>query len=504
MQVIRRVSRTALRQARPQSEMLRRVNRRAFSGTVGQPHTVTEARQSAFAAKTWVDRKGPPDSSVDVHLGEEMQISSAVQRLVQENLLNSHTGESPLGVVYDIDMLEDLRNTLKQTMPNFLHAFAIKAAPFDFFLREMVQNDMGLEAASFLEVKMAEAAGCPADHIVFDSPAKTMPEIRYALERGLLLNCNSMEELSRVLKAYETVKVHPLTRIGLRINPLVGSGSIAGLSVSKLDSKFGIQNQEEVIEAFISNPALSGLHVHTGSQGMSVEQLAEGVSTVTQLADRINTRIGSKRVTTLDIGGGLSTNYDSIEVSPTFYEYEHALRKQAPELFDEALGYNVVTEFGRALCAKAGWVATSVEYLMHGDPEKVVAITHAGADLFVRPCYDPEHFRHRFSAFARDGTPLSQCSKEEKRYDVAGPLCFAGDVIGRSVSLPQLSEGDWIVIHDCGANTFALWSRHCSRQAPPVLGFTRRSEGALESSDGLEVMVLKEKEAPENVLEFWR
>jgi len=435
---------------------------------------------------------------------EEEHVTEALRHLIHERQLDHSDGAS-LAVIYDMDMLEDLRLQLKHSLPqNWLHAFAIKAAPFDFFLCDMVQDGMGLEAASFLEVKMAEAAGCPSERIVFDSPAKTIPEIRYALENGLLLNCNSMDELARVRKAYDSVNVSPLSRIGVRINPLIGSGSVESLSVSKADSKFGIIDQEEVIEAFEQFPALCGLHVHTGSQGMTVEQLAQGVATVTTLAEKINRRCGGGRVTTIDIGGGLSTNYDSMEISPTFAEYAAALEGCCPEIFSLGEEVQVVTEFGRALCAKAAWVATGVEYVMRGDPEKPVAITHAGADLFVRPCYDPEHFKHRFSAFAGNGTPLSQCSKEERTYDIAGPLCFAGDVIGRSITLPTLNEGDWIVIHDCGANTFALWSRHCSRQAPPVFGVTRRSKFAEAGEYGVEVRVLKEKEKPEHVMEFWK
>jgi len=435
---------------------------------------------------------------------EEADITVTLQRLLAEEHLDTIDGRS-LAVIYDMDLLEDLRHQLKDTMPkNWLHAFAIKAAPFEFLLHDMVESGMGLEAASYLEVKMAEAAGCPPEKIVFDSPAKTIPEIRYALENGLLLNCNSLDEVARVRRAYDSVKVHPLSRIGVRINPMVGSGAVESLSVSKADSKFGIIDQEEVIKAFEQFPALCGLHVHTGSQGMTVDQLADGVATLAHLQEKINKICGTKRIDTVDIGGGLSTNYDSMEISPTFEEYAEALQERVPQLFELGDDTQVVTEFGRALCAKAGWVATGVEYVMSGDPEKPVAITHAGADLFVRPCYDPDHFRHRFSAFANDGTPLSQCTKQLRNYDVAGPLCFAGDVIGRNVMLPSLNEGSWIVIHDCGANTFALWSRHCSRQAPPVFGISRRSKIASSSKEGIEVRVLKEQETPEEVMEFWR
>jgi len=486
----------------------RNVDRIAKKPVDWQRNNSSSTSPSPSAASSSSEASSSSSQIGRVFTREEADIASALSTLVDENRLDQ-TGENSLAVVYDMDRLEDYRNNLKNAFPDhWTHAFAIKAAPFEFFLRDIVNAGMGLEAASFLEVKMAEAAGCPHERIVFDSPAKTIPEIRYALEKGILLNCNSTEELLRAREAYDSVKVHPKTRIGVRLNPMVGSGAIASLSVSKADSKFGIIAQNQIIEFFKDWPALCGLHVHTGSQGMSVDQLAEGVGAVAELADRINASCGTKRITTVDIGGGLSTNYESQEVSPTFSEYADALRRRVPELFSQSGafggGVEVVTEFGRALCAKAGWVATGVEYLMRGDPAKQVAITHAGADLFVRPCYQPANFKHRFSAFTSCGTPLSQVSKSEHNYDIAGPLCFAGDVIGREVQLPELQEGDWIVIHDCGANTFSLWSRHCSRQAPPVFGVSRRSLEAKCSKSGVQIKVLKQKEDPESVIKFWQ
>lgn len=39
-------------------------------------------------------------------------------------------------------------------------------------------------------------------------------------------------------------------------------------------------------------------------------------------------------------------------------------------------------------------------------------------------------------------------------------------VVSRAHPLPTLEAGDWLVLHDTGANTLALFSRHCSRPAP--------------------------------------
>lgn len=80
--------------------------------------------------------------------------------------------------------------------------------------------------------------------------------------------------------------------------------------------------------------------------------------------------------------------------------------------------------------------------------------------------------------------------------NIAGPLCFGGDVIGRHVELPTIARGDFVVIHDTGSNTISLFSRHCSRPAPAVYGY--RSTG-----DDITVDLLKPAETPEEVMRFW-
>ena len=75
--------------------------------------------------------------------------------------------------------------------------------------------------------------------------------------------------------------------------------------------------------------------------------------------------------------------------------------------------------------------------------------------------------------------PLDRLPPEpvsEREY-LAGPLCFAGDYPQKGVALPPLAGGDYVVFHDTGANSLALWSRHCSRLVPPVYSYTRDAAG---------------------------
>lgn len=62
-------------------------------------------------------------------------------------------------------------------------------------------------------------------------------------------------------------------------------------------------------------------------------------------------------------GGGLSVNFASDAIAPSFEQYAAALRAAVPELFEPSQFSTVVTEFGRALIAKAGFFASRVEYV---------------------------------------------------------------------------------------------------------------------------------------------
>ena len=166
------------------------------------------------------------------------------------------------------------------------------------------------------------------------------------------------------------------------------------------------------------------------------------------------------RIEYLDIGGGLAFQVED--------EGMLAFGRAVASL--PGIGrFQLITEFGQWVHAPAGIVCTRVEYVDdHGDgPAR--AFVHVGADLFTREVYAaPRAFR--FTVHDAAGRPVSP--GPTARYDIVGPLCFAGDRLAADVELPVLSEGSWLAIHDTGANSYGLWSRHCSRDIPAVVGWS--------------------------------
>lgn len=441
-------------------------------------------------------------------------------------------------VVIDVDALRAALAAVKEAFPaHWEHCLAIKSCPLPLVIEEALSAGLGLEAASFVELYMALAHGCPAHRVAFDSPAKTNQELEMALARGTLINANSLIELERIESIIKRQGCSTAARVGIRLNPLVGAGSIADLGVSVSTSKFAVpttpENVRAVVDAFRRWPWLVALHTHVGSQGYSLNQLAEGIAALCNIADVIDRTLGRGRVHLLDIGGGLPANYDSDQVSPSFSEYATVLQKAAPSLFENTERI-VVTEFGRSLVAKAAITVSTVEYVRSntsdrsaagqegctGQPTKIEAgvagidtssagdapepslplmdhqtlVTHVGADMFLRTSYCPGKYSHRLSIFTQEGAAAGGPSIKT---DVAGPLCFQGDYVARGANLPRTNPGDLVVVHDTGANTLALFSRHCSRRSPSVYGYMRDAQGDIL------VRLVKEKESVRDVARFW-
>ena len=365
-------------------------------------------------------------------------------------LLSKLGEEDTSALAVHLPRLQNRLDHLQASFPNDVqHAVAIKTNPHPKMLEYLVQKGWGLEAASMEEVERARQAGCPDANIVFDSPVKTRKEIKeISQSKGMLVNVNSLEELSRYPSHVECV-------LGIRVNPQVDTGAPELFDVSKNESKFGvgIADRVAIIEAALTFP-VTALHMHSGSQMKDLEIQRQALVMLRDLALEINER-SPGRITTLDIGGGLPSE-----------PLEHGVsRMQAyGQIVSEVFAHSpfiLVTEFGQWVHAECGFAVSEIEYKLA--PNRL--FIHLGADFFMRDAYTkPRPFP--LSIWSPVGTIKSS---ESIPFDIAGPLCFAGDYLAQGAELPaDVEEGDYLVVDHTGANTLGLWSRHCSRTVPSV------------------------------------
>ncbi|MFF5976575.1 diaminopimelate decarboxylase [Streptomyces sp. NPDC012769] len=418
----------------------------------------------------------------------------AVRAAVRHGLLSP---DEPVVALLDTDGIRASAAALTSAFASVtdapvLHAFAVKAAPLVPVLRLLYEAGLGVEVASPGELALARAAGVPPTRTVLDSPAKTPAELRQALALGIAVNADNLQELARLDALVASAPT--ASPLGLRVNPQVGAGSIGALSTATATSKFGVALRDEgareaVVQAYLERPWLTRLHTHTGSQGVPLALMAEGVGAAYALAEEINTKAGRQQIDTLDIGGGLPVNFASDEETPTYAEYAALLASTVPGLFDGR--YALVTEFGRSLLAKHGTVLARVEYTKTSGG-RAIAVTHAGVQLATRTVYAPESWPLRILAYDAEGRPRGRAEAAggpeqdaalevvvDVVQDVAGPACFAGDLLAVGRSLPLLRPGDLVAVPDTGAYYFAHHYAYNSLPRPAVHGFTPTEDGGI-------------------------
>ena len=125
---------------------------------------------------------------------------------------------------------------------------------------------------------------------------------------------------------------------------------------------------------------------------------------------------------------------------------------------------------------KNGFIVARVEYTKNSGGRQI-AISHAGAQIAARTAFMPDLWAIRLSVFDASGRAKSG---NEVVQDVAGPCCFAGDMIGRERELPLIEPGDYIMLHDTGAYYFSNPFFYNSLPASAVYGAKLSDAGAVD------------------------
>ena len=388
----------------------------------------------------------PRESDAAISNGEFRQ--RVLRHAIERRLLNDE--HLVVGFV-DTEGVKSTIASLVSAFPaHFQHTFAAKANSMLHALQLVRSQGMGCEVASDGELHQALQAGFEPAQIIYDEPAKTVSMLEFAIANGVNFNIDNFQEFERVSDIVGSKS--PSARIGFRINPQVGSGSIGAMSTATATSKFGVAlddagNRQKLIDCYVNTPWLSSVHTHIGSQGCSIELMVRGVRKIVDMVNDIKSAGGT--VDVLDIGGGLPVNFESDEITPTFADYAAALESEVPELFSGDM--TVKTEFGRSVFAKNGFMAARVEYTKESGGRRI-AITHAGAQTAARTTFMPNLWTIRVSVHDAHG---NERTSKPVPQDVAGPCCFAGDIIAHKRELPLIEPGDYVVLPDTGAYYFS-------------------------------------------------
>ena len=357
---------------------------------------------------------------------------------------------------YDTTLLKNTLEAIKKETDkyNFCQHYAIKANANPRILKLIASYGFGADCVSGGEVKAAIEAGFPADKVVFAGVGKADWEINLALDADIF--CFNVESLAELYIINELAIAKGKTaRVEFRVNPNVDAHTHAKITTGLSENKFGI-NMSQISSVIkeaktLSNIEVVGLHFHIGSQITDMSAFKELCIKANELQDELE----KEGITfpNMNFGGGLGIDYhhpNHINI-PDFENYFAVFNK----LVERREGQNIHFELGRAVVGQCGNLISRVLYVKEGEVKRF-AILDAGFTELIRPAmYDAYH---RIENLTSD--------KEEKEYDVVGPICESSDVFGKNVMLNEVKRGDIFALRSAGAYGEVMSSQYNLRNLP--------------------------------------
>lgn len=354
--------------------------------------------------------------------------------------------------VYDAEKYAESYYDLQSIFTKEVDIFySIKANPNINICSEIKTLGACTEVCSYTELITVIQAGFLPDNIIFVGPAKTVQDISTCMDYDIYaIVCESKTEL-KLISEIAGIK-NKVARVALRINPSFESKS-ALLKMGGKPSQFGM-DEEQVIqdkEYFLSMPAIEiiGIHVYNGTRILDAQVIAENTENVLMLSDQISQEWGI-RFSMVDIGGGLGIPYfdneselNQVELRSLMQPIIGAYRESNPHT-------RIILESGRFLSGRAGIFISQILDVKTSKGENFL-VTNGGTNCHMAAVGVGGLIKRNFPISLLPQFPDIYPSEKLMPYNITGPLCTPGDLIGKNVMLPEAHRGDFIVIHNSGA-----------------------------------------------------
>ncbi|MDR0200520.1 MAG: diaminopimelate decarboxylase [Streptococcaceae bacterium] len=329
--------------------------------------------------------------------------------------------------------------------PRFKEYFAVKATPTPAILKILQEEGCGFDCASSVELKLAEKIGAKGDAIMFTSNDTAPGEFMQATSLGATCTLDAYELIPQFLEESPQAKV-----VSLRYNP-GGTFSMGSMIMDMPgESKFGMTH-DQILEAVKDLHAAGiekfGLHAFLASNTVTNDYYPTLARQIFELVLEIREKTG----VTLDfvnLSGGVGIAYEPDQTPNDIFKIGEGVH----HVYDELLVANgidklrIVTELGRFMLAPNGILVTKVLHLKHTYRDYVG--TDATAANLMRPAIYGAY--HHITVVGKESQP------HDHLYDVTGSLCENKDKFAIQRQLPEIEEGDILVIHDTGAHGAAM------------------------------------------------
>lgn len=329
-------------------------------------------------------------------------------------------------------------------LPGFKEYFAVKALPNPFILKILKEEGFGVDCSSYPELLLAEKIGLSGEEIMFTSNDTPGNEYKKAMESGAIIN---LDDISHIPFLESNAGIPD--QICLRFNPGPARKGNVIIGDPK-EAKYGF-TQEQLFEGYRicleKGVKRFGLHTMIISNELNADFFVETARMMFELAAEINGKLGIK-LEFINLGGGLGIPYKPEDKA---LDYDK-LAAKIKEAYDEIIikngldGIKIFMECGRVITGPYGCLITKVLHLKHTYKNFI------GADACMANLMRPAMYGayHHITVLSKENEPTTNM------YDVTGSLCENNDKFAIDRPLPQVREGDILVIHDTGAHGHAM------------------------------------------------
>ena len=371
-----------------------------------------------------------------------------------------------------------LRNNIINFFTHFkkfspLVCFAIKSNTNLNLIREIKNFGLGADVVSKGELMLALKAGINRKKIVFSGVGKTESELKFAIEKKILLiNSESESEIKIIEKIAK--KKNVVVNIGIRLNPNTDANTLKQISTGKKENKFGVD--EKTFLKLVSvlrtskNIKLKCLSVHIGSQITDHKPYEKMLKAVDKIINKAQYNFEY-----IDLGGGMGISYEKNQKKLDYKKYKSAIEK-----FLRKNNSKLIFEPGRSIIGNTAILISRVIYLKETS-KKIFVILDAGMNDMMRPAlYGAKH----------QILPVFKNKKKSKKsYEFVGPICETTDKFLSVSNFNELKERDLIFISDVGAYGSSLSSNYNIRPKPSEILINKSKITILKKRQKLEDII---------------
>lgn len=352
---------------------------------------------------------------------------------------------TPFHIYDEKGILDNVRRLQKAFSwhPDFIEYFAVKATPNPWILKSLKKLNIGTDCSSMAELVLSEASGITGDDIVFSSNDTPDEEFIKANELGAVINLDDVSNLDNL----ERLHIIP-EKICFRYNPgpeLSKGNEFIG---KPEEAKYGMTyDQLMTCVNWAKDKGISYIGIHTMVISAELE-LAGLLGTIDMMFDLARDIREKKGITIsfIDFGGGVGIPYRPEEDAVDLEALGEGTRKLFEEKMKGFENTRLCFEFGRMITGPYGFLVTKAIHYKHTYRD-YIGVDACMADLMRPGIYGAYH---HITVLGKADAP------KDHVYDVVGSLCENCDKFAIQRSLPEIDNGDLIVIHDTGAHGHSM------------------------------------------------